>query len=284
MLHSLGANLAPGRTADVYILSDGLSPALQARVQSSVTPNLTLHWRPALPLDPLLPIWGRISSTTYQRLLLTDWLPAHLPRVLWLDCDMLILGDAAELWDAPFPSPAIALAVTDERIPLVSSRFGVAAWRELGLPANAPHFNAGLLLIDLPAWTAHDVPGRSIDYLRRYRDRVYFMDQEALNAILCGHWQPLPHRWNCHPSLAPPHDPPAILHFTGNLKPWHFAGSTPPRRLYATYRQRTAWANDPLPRSWRDAVLERYEDSRFRRLLIPLEQAAMVLRRSLSRQ
>lgn len=284
MLQSLGANLAQGRTANVYILSDGLTAGLQARVEASVSSNLFLHWRPAGPLDPHLPLWGRMSATTYQKLLLPDWLPSTLPRVLWLDCDMLVLGNVAELWDATPATPAIALAVTDERVPLVSSRFGVAAWRELGLPAQAPHFNAGLLLVDLPAWRAHNVLARSLDYLRRFRDRVYFWDQEALNATLCGHWQPLPHRWNCHPSHASPNDPPGILHFTGNLKPWLFAGTTPTRQLYREYLNRTAWVDTPLPRSWRDALLERYEDSRLRHaLLMPLEQAVMIARRSLSR-
>ncbi len=284
MLQSLGANLASGRTADVYILSDGLSPALQMRVQASIPPNLTLHWIPAGPLDPGLPLWGRMSPTTYQKLLLADWLPPHLNRVLWLDCDMLVLADAGELWDSPPSAPDIALAVADERVPLISSRFGVAAWRELGLPEHAPHFNAGLLLVNLPAWRALDVRGRSLHYLRRYRDRVYFWDQEALNTTLCGHWKPLPHRWNCHPAHVSPDTPPAILHFSGNLKPWQFAGRTPHRRLYGQYLSRTAWADPLLPRSWRNAVLERYEDSRLRRsLLIPLEQAAMIARRYLSR-
>ncbi len=284
MLQSVGANLAAGRAADVYILSDGLSPDLQARVQDSVPANLTLHWRPAGPLDPGLPLWGRMSPTTYQKLLLADWLPPDLPRVLWLDCDMLVLADAGELWDSPPSAPAIALAVTDERVPLVSSRFGVAAWRELGLPEQAPHFNAGLLLVDLVAWRKLDVRSRSLDYLRRFREQVYFWDQEALNATLCGHWHPLPHRWNCHPSRVSPDISPAILHFSGNLKPWLFAGRTPLRQLYGQYLSRTAWAAEPLPRSWRNAVLERYEDSRIRQsLLIPLEQAAMIARRYLSR-
>jgi len=284
MLQSLGTHLATDRTADIFILSDGLSPALQTRVQSSLPPNLTLHWRPAGPLDPGLPLWGRMSPTTYQKLLLADWLPPDLPRVLWLDCDMLVLADVSELWDTPPSAPTIALAVTDERVPLISSRFGVAAWRELALPQNAPHFNAGLLLVNLGPWRALDVRGRSVDYLHRFRDRVYFWDQEALNATLCGHWQPLPHRWNCHPSHVPSHTPPAILHFSGNLKPWLFAGRTPHRRLYQQYLDRTAWAADPLPRSWRNAALELYEDSRLRRsLLIPLEQSTMIARRYLSR-
>lgn len=283
MLQSLGAHLSPGRRAEVYILADGLDDGLQARVQRSVPDNLTLHWCAPVPLDPSLPLWGRMSSTTYQKLTLADWLPPDLPRVLWLDCDMLILADVSSLWDTAIGDD-IALAVPDERVPLVSARFGVAAWQELNLARDAPHFNAGLLLVNLEAWRAQQVSARSFDYLRQYRERVYFWDQEALNAVLSGHWRPLDARWNRHPAYSPASEQPWILHFSGDLKPWLFEGRNHHRAQYGQYLARTDWAGTPLSRSWRDACLERYETTRLRRaLLLPLEQTAMILRRSLTR-
>lgn len=283
MLQSLGTHLSPSRRAEVYVLADGLDEEMQARVRRSVPSNLSLHWREPAPLDPNLPLWGRMSATTYQKLTLADWLPADLSRVLWLDCDMLVLADVSALWDTA-SGAEIALAVPDERVPLVSSRFGVAAWQELSLAREAPHFNAGLLLVNLEAWRAQQVSTRSFDYLRRYRDRVYFWDQEALNAILSGHWRPLDARWNRHPAYSPAGEQPWILHFSGDLKPWLFEGRNPHRAQYGKYLACTDWAGTPLSRSWRDACLERYETSQFRRLLVmPLEQAAMILRRTLTR-
>lgn len=283
MLQSLGTHLAAGRRAEVHILADGLGTNERERVRRSVPSNLTLHWCEPVPLEAGLPLWGRMSVTTYQKLTLAEWLPADLSRVLWLDCDMLILADVSPLWDTPFDS-AIVLAVPDERVPLVSSRFGVAAFRELNLPSDAPHFNAGLLLVNLDAWRAYEVAARSFDYLRQYREHIYFWDQEALNAVLCGHWRSLDARWNRHPAYAAPDEQPWILHFSGNLKPWLFDGRGRHRARYREYLARTDWASTVLSRCWRDPWLERYETSRLRhRLLMPLEEAAMILRRSLTR-
>ncbi len=283
MLQSLGTHLAPARRAHVHILADGLSLADRGRVGRSVPANLTLRWQEARPLPSHLPLWGRMSATTYQKLNLAHWLPPDVDRVLWLDCDMLVLADVAVLWDEPL-TQVIALAVPDERVPFISSPFGVAGWRELHLPRDAPHFNAGLLMVDLAAWRAYDVQARSFDYLLRHRDRIYFWDQEALNAVLTGHWRPLDPRWNRHPAHSPAGEQPWILHFSGNLKPWLFEGHTPHRRIYRQYLARTDWAGIELPRTWRDSMLERYELSSLRHsLFLPLEEAAMAIRRSLTR-
>lgn len=132
MLQSLGTHLAHERRGHVHILADGLSLDDQSRVVRSAPPTFTLRWHQAPPLPRHLPLWGPMSATTYQKLNLAHWLPP----------------DVAVLWDESLTG-LIALAVPDERVPLVSSRFGVAGWRELHLPRDAPHFNAGLLMVDL---------------------------------------------------------------------------------------------------------------------------------------
>jgi len=283
MLQSVGAHLAPGLRAVVHVLSDGLTASDRQRISSSVPGNLDLDWREPVELGAGLPLWGRMSATTYQKLALADWLPAELGKVLWLDCDMLVLADVTELWQRPLGS-WMAMAVPDERVPLVSSRFGVAAWRELKLAAEAPHFNAGLLLANLVEWRAQRVFARTLEYVRDYRERMYFWDQEALNGVLSGQWLPLDARWNRHPAYAAPGEQPWILHFSGNLKPWLFEGHSPHRARYREYLSRTAWASTVLPSSWFDRWLERYETSHLRhRWLMPLEETAMILRRKLTR-
>ena len=57
--------------------------------------------------------------TTYQKLMLGDWLPADVTRAIWLDP---MAGRGGE----------IALAAQDERVPTFGSQFGVAGHREFG--------------------------------------------------------------------------------------------------------------------------------------------------------
>ena len=107
--------------------------------------------------------------TTYDKLVIARLLPPAVRKAIWLDGDVLVLGDLAELWDADM-SDHHALAVQDAIVPLVSSRFGVAGYRELGIPPEAKYFNAGVMVINTTRWREEDIAGRAIVYLKRYRE------------------------------------------------------------------------------------------------------------------
>jgi lipopolysaccharide biosynthesis glycosyltransferase len=299
MLRSLIANLGPRSQVEVYCVDDGISSADKAKVLASVTDRLTLHWlEPSRSALSGLPTWGRMPRTTYQKLTLGEWLPEHAEKVIWLDCDLLLLDDIMPLWDADLGKWHV-LAVPDQRVPLLSSRFGVAAYRELGLAAEAKYFNAGVLLIDLARWRRDDVAGRAINYLNTYRDQVFFWDQEALNAVLAGKWGELDPAWNRNPTIdhlirsRRPSDADStagrrseeirIAHFSGNLKPWNCAGSSPHHDLYFRYLDQTAWSGWRPARTWKGVWSQAYESSRLRRFVYPAERWATQLVRALTR-
>jgi lipopolysaccharide biosynthesis glycosyltransferase len=221
--------------------------------------------------------------TTYQKLTLAEWLPPGTEKAIWLDCDLLVMRDLATLWETEM-ADRHALAVQDQRVPLVSSRFGVTAYRELDLAPDGKYFNAGVLLIDVTRWRSDDVAGRAMNYLKTYRDRVCFWDQEALNAVLAGKWGELDPGWNRHPTLGGFIREPEtsaggrhsfneirIVHFSGNLKPWNCAGSSRHHRLYFQYLDQTAWSGWRPPSNWTGRMLGAYESSRLRRWLYPAE-------------
>ena len=58
-----------------------------------------------------------ITKATYYRLLFAEILPDSINKVIYLDCDMIVLGSIAELWNIDISHYALA-AVTDmsERI------------------------------------------------------------------------------------------------------------------------------------------------------------------------
>ena len=289
MLGSVGHHAGPGVVVDAYILDDGMTAEDRARVESSLPANVHLHWVAAEGELEGLPTWGRMPLTTYRKLTVAEWTPAELHRVIWLDCDLLVLEDISDLWRAELGNQ-LALAVQDPRVPLASSRFGVAAWRELGIAAEAKYFNAGVMVMDLAGWRAQHVSRRSLEYLREYGDRVYFWDQEALNAVLSGRWGELDRRWNRHPSLE--HvpgvhngtgDKPGVVHFSGHLKPWTLSRQSASHRLYQDYLSRTAWAGWVPADRWRDRLVGWYETSRVRRLLYPVERWVTVAEKYLTR-
>ena len=287
MLRSAVGNLRLGTALEIYVVNDGIDGAARDRVIASLPPTTSLRWLER-PQDEFagLPNWGRMTLTTYHKLTLGEWLPAHTEKAIWLDCDALVAGDLARLWELDL-GPNVVLAAQDILVPLVSSRFGIAGYRDLGMSRDAKYFNAGIMLIDVARWRREEVGSRARDYLRRFGERVWFWDQEALNAALTGQWGTLDPRWNWNPlvdrlAIGNTAADPWIIHFSGKLKPWTYRGTSPHHALYNEWLERTAWSGFRPAFSWRGWALGAYEASRLRSLLFPLEQFQMRLVRWLT--
>ena len=286
MLRSTVANLDPERSLSIYIVDGGLDCDMRKRVSASLPKQATLQWiAPARGGFVDLPLWGRMTIATYDKLTLGRWLPASVERAIWLDCDVMVLGDLARLWAIANANHCV-LAVQDALVRTMGARFGVASHREMGIDDGAEYFNAGVMLIDVARWRTDDIAGRALGYLKKNR-RVFFWDQEALNAVLAGKWSKLDPRWNWNPSFeasleSSTETSPWIVHFAGSLKPWHFEGRSMPHRLYYQYLDATAWAGWRPVRNWRSSMLRHYESSRFRRALFPLECIKMGVERAMT--
>ncbi len=275
MLRSALGHLAPGTKAELHVVDDEIDPATRSKIAASLPVSVNWITRPRDEFKRL-PHWGRMSTTTYHKLTLARWLPPPVERVLWLDGDMLVRADLEPLWQVDLAQHVLC-AAQDFLVPSVGSPFGVAGFRELGLPAQRPYFNAGLMLIDLPLWRREEVEQRALAYLERFSQRVYFWDQEALNAVLCGRWKRMESRWNWTPAAerqagADEKFAPAVVHFTGALKPWLYGGPGRYQEEYRDWLDQTAWRGTRPPGTLRHRALAFYESWRFRRYLAPLER------------
>jgi lipopolysaccharide biosynthesis glycosyltransferase len=283
MLRSAAANLGEGFHLTAFVVDDGIAPDDKQRVADSMPANASVSWiRPIRENVDGLPLWGRMPVTTYDKLMVADYLPAEVHRAIWLDCDMLVLADLADLWTRSFGG-ASTLAVQDALVPLVSSRFGVGGYAQMGIDPDAPYFNAGLMVIDVDAWRDESVSEAGLEYLRKFRDSVFFWDQEALNAALAGRWSALEPKWNWSATLdrlRRPSDTSSIssigeariIHFNGSLKPWLIEDIDGLGGPYFEYLDDTAWAGSRPARTIRSSLLGWYGSSRMRRQLYPAEQ------------
>ncbi|HIZ01788.1 MAG TPA: glycosyltransferase family 8 protein [Candidatus Bacteroides merdipullorum] len=202
----------------------------------------------------------RISMATYYRCILSALLPREVDRVLYLDCDIVVMGDIRPLWDTPLDGVGVA-AVED-----MGCR-EAARYEVLKYPMEDSYFNAGVLLVNLAYWREHDVPRACVDYYHRYPERILFNDQDLLNSVLRGHKRLVDLKWNVQDAfyrLSLQQDEawrgrldgvlqnPVILHFT-NRKPWEYDSQHPLREVYFRYQDLTPWRgqrvlNNPLMR------------------------------------
>jgi lipopolysaccharide biosynthesis glycosyltransferase len=223
----------------------------RARLEQALGENagkLTYH---VLSDGPLLSLKQRydLTAATYYRLLISDVLPPEVQRVIYLDCDMLLRGDLAGLWQMSIGSSVVG-AVRDPHPP---SR------EVLGLPDGAPYFNAGMLLIDLARWRSEAVGEAAFAFASAHPDRLTYNDQCALNWVLRGRWAELDPIWNLQTgSLAriemgeaiylrplPPVAAAAqIVHFNAPGRPWLYMDEHPFKPIYQAYKERTPWSDE----------------------------------------
>jgi lipopolysaccharide biosynthesis glycosyltransferase len=185
------------------------------------------------------------------------------------------MEDLSPLWHSEFDGN-IALACQDHLVPRLGASFGVAGWKEAGLNPDEPYFNAGVMLIDVERWRETGVEKRSLDYLRRFGPKVWFWDQEALNAVLSGQWKSLDSSWNFPASMVDPFkEMPRIAHFSGNIKPWVVPGKGALHSAYEKCLDRTAWTGRRPVLSWKQRLLSLYLHAPLRRIMLPLERLHM---------
>lgn len=298
LVRSILAHLHSSRRLNLYIVDMGITPPSKERlIRSWPADRLRIHW---LTVDPStlahLPVWGRMSIATYQRLLMGRLLPPEVSRVIWLDCDAVVMTDLTTLWDTPLEGMMIA-AAQDLVVPYLGSKFGVGRYAEYGLKADTPHFNAGVMLVNLEAWRQGEVAERSFEYLAKHSKEVWFWDQEALNVVLAGKWMVLDPRWNQIASVAgrwffrPEHlnettyrrvvHDPWLVHWAGSIKPWTFRSRRLRHRQWFEYLDQTAWKGWRPRWTIRGIAMGLY-DAGARNLLYPMESWVLKAQRGRS--
>jgi lipopolysaccharide biosynthesis glycosyltransferase len=286
-IRSLLASTCPGRRITFYILDGGIPAADRKRLESTASGDgVSLVWlQPQKDRVQDLPTTRGMSLSTYYRLLLGEALPSSLTKVIWLDSDLLVIRDIGAL-DALDPSTHPVLAAQDMVIPFVSCPLGVHDWRALGLAQDQPHFNAGVMVLNLDLWRAEQIGQRVLDYLRTHCSTIALHDQEALNAVLAGRWSALDQRWNQIASVAGRRfqktgpvsgDDAWIFHFAGDWKPWTLPHGRHPYDLFYRCLDETPWAGwrpgSSVARSSRAFYHEHLRD-----FFYPLESALTNLR------
>lgn len=212
---------------------------------------------------------GRFGAASLLRLYMHRYLPVDCRRVIYLDCDVLVLGDLAELWAVPLEGYAIG-AVMDLCGSKGARSRGSVEW----------YFNSGVLLVDMKRWHEKAIADRALTYIKENDSRLKYPDQDALNHVLAGDWLRLPSEWNFQPTayaalekdyrhlrtyrdeLKVAIRAPRVVHFIGAIKPWHPFCTHPLQELFIQYSHQTPWpieasglgGNAPLAKRLRFAM------------------------------
>lgn len=201
----------------VHILSGELSEISRQKLQQIQEnfPALELYFPPLPEALWELPVAERYPhNEVYARIFLAEILPGA-SRVLYLDSDLLILGEWESLYHLNIKPYAFAARSEMGFAPLRRHN------RRLKRKKDADYFNVGVLLMDLDRWRDEGIT-ESLVKLVQARGPFDFPEQDALNIIIDVNYYPLEPCWNKfdYRNFYPGREEePKIIHFVYQ-KPW----------------------------------------------------------------
>lgn len=245
-LASLVAHSSDSRLYDVNVLSSGIGETDQAKITSVTGGQRNFSVR-FLDTGTLvgeaasgLFVSGHLSSAAYYRLFAPSIFRDY-GRIVYLDCDVTLLANMAELFDVDLGGKSIG-AVRDYFALRDLAHANVPGWaNQLALRDTDGYFNSGVLVMDLSAMRAMRCQDRCLQWLREVKT-PFCHDQDVLNHVLEGDVAYLDPVWNATPcwakalgsaifesELLPNRyaeylaamESPKILHYAAPEKPWH---------------------------------------------------------------
>jgi lipopolysaccharide biosynthesis glycosyltransferase len=268
MLHSL-RQANPADRFQVHFLYDERLPDADLDKLGTVVRGQGSTWSPVRvekAMAAVFPLTERYGYSAWYRILLPRVLP-QVRKVLYLDSDLLILDALRPLWQTPLGEACLAAVtqpVLDQELPRLR--------QTLGLPEATSYFNSGVMLLDLDKLRAGAYIDKVLAFIHDDRAPMPWADQDPLNAVLHRLRVTVPPRWNVMtpfldlparqlPAFAPAElreavRRPAVIHFIGAYKPWHYRCRHPYRAAYFEHLAQTPWKDRPVEgRSLRHMVL-----------------------------
>lgn len=160
------------------------------------------------------------TKTTYFRLFIPDLYPQYA-RALYLDSDITIMGDVADLYNVDIGNNLVA-GVPDGAVQTIEA-FQEYVEKVVGVRDYHEYFNAGILVMNLSELRKFKFQQKFLYLLETIKFAVA-QDQDYLNRLCKGRVKIVDNVWNVMPmkELGIASEDVKIIHFNLNYKPWHY--------------------------------------------------------------
>lgn len=201
----------------------------------------------------------KISIASYARLFMTTIIPESVDRIIYLDCDTIIMDSLYDMWNTEMGTNLIAG---------VQDTVDTFYHKIIGLEKSVPYFNAGILLINLEQWRREDMQTKFLDIIKRFDGNVPHHDQGCINCASQERRTVIDVRYNftsnmysfsektikriyfiddfySQAEIDAAKAKPAIVHFTSGLvgRPWEENCTHPMKDAFWSVVKKTPWAD-----------------------------------------
>ena len=195
--------------------------------------------------DPIFTSMPRYNYEGMLRLLMHEYLPNNIDRVLYLDSDIIVMGNLKDYYNQDFEGKHIVVHSTKRDGSgnyTYDIECGLYDMTRIKLPENEPIFNNGVFLANLPFWRKDINEEIYLRYLKQNEGDICFIDQDLMNLVFLGKSKKIIDRnYNCtyRHTIKIPKDyfeyiktNTKILHFVERIKPWNYKRYLSSRLFY----------------------------------------------------
>lgn len=191
------------------------------------------------------------SIAIFYRIIAADFLSETVENLIYMDSDMLCLKSIEDFFQFT-PKNTLMAAVED------SGKWIPQHKKNLNLRDGYRYFNTGILYLNLKMWRDENISEKTLKILSQ--DKYQFPDQDALNIVVSQNNYEvnyIPNKFNyffridgVEQNLK---DDVVILHYAGQIKPWHAWCESDLKKIYEDYQKNSLW-NDfkYLPRNYQE--------------------------------
>ena len=219
---SLAENASPKYRYRIIILNTGLESENIAKVKRHEHSDFVIDFinisESVREIKARFKNVYHFSIVTYYRLFIASLFPQY-DKIVYLDCDLVTLGDISELYNVDLGDNILG-AVPDQYVGN-TNEFRLYAEKAIGVNPDT-YFNAGVLLINLKQFRKNNIENKFIKFITEYDFDLLDPDQAYLNYLCFGKTYTLPNGWNKAPTEIPCEGNKNIVHYALYKKPWQY--------------------------------------------------------------
>ncbi len=268
-LQSLIVHSSPENHYQIYVFHTNLTDTHQERLLDMAQEHISIEM---VQLDQEMSRKDQyvtklhLSVETIFRLMIPDLLP-QFDKVLYLDCDIVILNDVAKLYETLLEDCVLGVAETGN---WKTSEDWLTRYSKQLCVERKDMFNAGILLINCKQFAQQNIGGQCLALLeedwKAVEQRLWNQDQDALTITCQGEVTRFPETWNFEWQWQPALDSGSlqtswteaeknhfrefkkkinIIHYSSGFKPWNFP-ELPLAEYFWKYARQTVFYEEIL--------------------------------------
>lgn len=227
-IRSLIDTCSKNNTYSIYVLNTGLNENNKKILKDMETENVSISFVDLT--EKIKNIYSKLqaqlrdyySPSIYYRLFIPTMFP-HYKKALYLDCDITIVDDVANLYNHELKKNLVG-AIVDEVVTsnevfryYVSNALGVNEYK---------YFNSGILVMNLDEFRKENIEEKFIYLLNNYNFGTVAPDQDYLNVLCKGRILYIDKAWNKMPVSEEGFDERylKLVHYNMFQKPWKYEG------------------------------------------------------------